>query len=136
MVLNFMTHLPSRRHPFFAQSDAATVADYLADFRRVFAREPRCESVRDWTPSWSQVSRLAMYSPVFHRDYRNPPVRSRGFRNLFFAGNQRTFPSIASTGTALRSGLEAAAALASGYEAAVPTLAAVAAFRPGPMPRA
>jgi hypothetical protein len=50
-----------------------------------------------------------MYSPVFLRGYRNPPVRSESWPNVFFAGNYRTFPSIASTGTALQSGLDAAA---------------------------
>ena len=33
------------------------------------------------------------------------------WRNVYFAGNYRTFPSIVSTGTATRSGLEAAQAI-------------------------
>jgi hypothetical protein len=52
-----------------------------------------------------------MYSPVFYRGYRNPPLRSATFSNLYFGGNYRTFPSIVSTGTALRSGLETAQAM-------------------------
>jgi uncharacterized protein with NAD-binding domain and iron-sulfur cluster len=48
---------------------------------------------------------------VFGREYRNPPVRSETWRNVYFAGNYRTFPSVASTGTALASGLEAARAV-------------------------
>ena len=53
-----------------------------------------------------------MYSPVFFRHYRNPPIRSTTWSNLWFAGNYRTFPSIVSTGTALGSGVETGAAMA------------------------
>jgi len=52
-----------------------------------------------------------MYSPVFGRGYRNPPLRSSSWSNLYFTGNYRTFPSVASTGTAMRSGLETADAM-------------------------
>jgi hypothetical protein len=47
---------------------------------------------------------------VFYRHYRNPPIRSATWANVWFAGNYRTFPSIASTGTALGSGVETATA--------------------------
>jgi hypothetical protein len=57
-------------------------------------------------PFWTHLSRIPMYSPIFRRDFQNPPVRSHTWRNLYFAGNYRTFPSIASTGTALRSAIE------------------------------
>ena len=50
-----------------------------------------------------------MYSPVFGRSFRNPPIRSASWENVYFAGNYRTFPSIVSTGTALGSGLETGA---------------------------
>jgi hypothetical protein len=49
-----------------------------------------------------------MYSPVFDRAFRNPPVQSVTWPNVYFAGNYRTFPSVASTGTALESGIVAA----------------------------
>ena len=48
---------------------------------------------------------------MFHRGYRNPPVKSSTWNNAYFAGNYRSFPSIASTGTALGSGLDAAHAI-------------------------
>jgi hypothetical protein len=57
------------------------------------------------------TSRVAAYSPIFERGFQNPPVRSGTWKNVYFAGNYRTFPSVASTGTALASGLEAAAAI-------------------------
>jgi hypothetical protein len=62
-------------------------------------------------------------------------VRSASWENLYFAGNYRTFPSIVSTGTALRSGLEAGAAILSdlGHTTGLP--AAAAAFRLRAMPR-
>ena len=62
-------------------------------------------------PFWTHIARVPMYSPVFGRSFRNPPLRSASWENVYFAGNYRTFPSIVSTGTALGSGLETADAL-------------------------
>jgi protoporphyrinogen oxidase len=101
--VHFVTHLRTRDDPRFRQSDDEILAGYEADFRRLFGRE--------LAPSWTRVVRLPRYSPVFHRGYRNPPVRSSRFSNTYFAGNYRSFPSIASTGTALGSGLDAADAI-------------------------
>ncbi|HXV77812.1 MAG TPA: FAD-dependent oxidoreductase [Candidatus Polarisedimenticolaceae bacterium] len=97
--INFVTHLPHRDDPFFERDDEAIVAGYRDDFRRLFGLELQ--------PFWVELTRLPMYSPVFETGYVSPPVRSRRFANLYFAGNYRTFPSIASTGTALASGVEA-----------------------------
>jgi hypothetical protein len=77
-----------------------------------------------------------MYSPVFYRSYRNPPIHSESWRNLYFAGNYRTFPSIVSTGTALRSGLEAAEAVLKDRGQHTPLPAKAAAFRLRAMPLA
>jgi protoporphyrinogen oxidase len=101
--VNFVTHLRGRGRPFFAKTDAELMAAYLEDFRTVFGF--------DLDPFWTNISRIPMYSPVFYRGYRNPPLRSATFSNLYFGGNYRTFPSIVSTGTALRSGLETAQAM-------------------------
>ncbi|MCK6483973.1 MAG: FAD-dependent oxidoreductase [Phycisphaerae bacterium] len=101
--VNFVTHVQRRDRPFFLQGDDELMAGYLTDFREIFGFE--------LTPFWTNVARVPMYSPIFFRGYRNPPVRSATFRNLYFAGNYRTFPSIASTGTALASGLEAGEAM-------------------------
>ena len=95
--LNFITHLPSRSSSFFTKSDDELLSGYAADFRRLFGFE--------LAPYWTQINRIPMYSPVFVRRYANCPVKSQTWRNLYFAGNYRTFPSIASTGTALGSGL-------------------------------
>ena len=98
--VNFVTHLGRRNHPLFLRAEEEILAGYRADFRRLFGQELEAD--------WFHLSRVASYSPVFHRGYRNPPVRSATFANVYFAGNYRTFPSIASTGTALESGFEAA----------------------------
>jgi protoporphyrinogen oxidase len=103
VVLNFVTHVPSRRDEFFLRDDAHLWQGYREDFRRIFGF--------DLEPFWRQITRIPMYSPIFGLGYRNPPVRSASWRNVYFAGNYRTFPSIASTGTALGSGVEAAAAI-------------------------
>ncbi|MDA1094606.1 MAG: FAD-dependent oxidoreductase [Acidobacteria bacterium] len=107
--LNVMTHVPSRHDAFFRQSDDEILGGYLADFHRVFGFE--------LDPFWTQVNRLALYAPVFHRGYQNPPLRDAVFSNVYCAGNYRTFPSIASTGTALSSGVEAAAAVLADHDA-------------------
>jgi protoporphyrinogen oxidase len=95
--------VPSREDAEFSLSDEEIWAGYRRDFAQVFGFELE--------PLWTKLVRLPLYSPVFHRGYRNPPVRSRRWPQIYFAGNYRTFPSIASTGTALRSGVDAAAAL-------------------------
>jgi protoporphyrinogen oxidase len=101
--VNFVTHLNNRSRDFFSRSDEELLAGYLEDFRAIFGFELE--------PYWTNVARVPMYSPVFTRGYRNPPVRSHTLSNLYFTGNYRTFPSIASTGTALYSGLETADAI-------------------------
>jgi hypothetical protein len=64
-------------------------------------------------PEWIHTSRIPMYSPVFVNGYTNPPVQHRLLSNLFLAGNHRTFPVLATTGSAMGSGVEAAAAVLS-----------------------
>jgi uncharacterized protein with NAD-binding domain and iron-sulfur cluster len=70
-----------------------------------------------------------MYSPVITPSYRNPPVHSARFDNVYFAGNYRTFPSVVSTGTALASGLEAAQSVLRDRGADTPLPEKVATFR-------
>jgi hypothetical protein len=77
-----------------------------------------------------------MYSPVFVRDYRNPPARSTTWRNVYFAGNYRTFPSVASTGTALASGLEAGRTILQDHAQDSQLPEAARSFRLASMPRA
>ena len=80
-------------------------------------------------------SGVAMYSPVFLRHYRNPPIRSSTWGNVWFAGNYRTFPSIVSTGTTLGSGVETGATLLQTLGRTTPLAGAVAGYRLGAMPR-
>lgn len=101
--VNFVTHLRGRERALFSKSDDALLSACLEDFRVIFGF--------DLEPFWTNVARIPMYSPVFHRGYRNPPLKSATWSNLYFAGNYRTFPSVASTGTALGSGLETAHAM-------------------------
>jgi protoporphyrinogen oxidase len=126
--VNFVTHLESRDRALFRESDEQLLARYRADFRQVFGFELE--------PIWTHVARVPMYSPVFLRSYRNPPMHSESWRNLYFAGNYRTFPSIVSTGTALRSGLEAGEAVLKDRGQHTPLPAAAAGFRLRSMPRA
>jgi protoporphyrinogen oxidase len=119
--VNFVTHLNSRTRPFFTKSEDEILEAYLEDFRAVFGF--------DLDPFWVKLSRIPMYSPVITRSYRNPPVRSAHFGNVYFAGNYRTFPSVLSTGTALASGLEAARALLRDLGTDTPLPDEVAAFR-------
>lgn len=126
--VNFVTHLHGRDRPIFQWSDDQLLEAYRADFRKIYGF--------DLEPTWCNVARVPMYSPVFGPDFHNPPVQSAAWRNVYFAGNYRTFPSIVSTGTALASGLDAAAAVLadSGQKTDLPARAA--SFRPAAMPRA
>jgi hypothetical protein len=101
--VNFVTHLPGCDHPLFRVSKEELMARYADDFREVFGFELQ--------PCWTHVSRVPMYSPVFDRGFRNPPMISTSWGNVYFAGNYRTFPSIVSTGTALGSGVATGSAL-------------------------
>ena len=125
--LNFVTHVPHRDDPAYARSSDEIWDGYLRDFEQVFGF--RLE------PAWTKLQRLPLYSPVFHRGYRNPPVRSARWPGVYFAGNYRTFPSIASTGTALSSGLEAASALLGDIDLSTPVPERVRGFRLTAKPR-
>jgi hypothetical protein len=115
--LNFVTHLRSRERPLFRLPEDELRQCYEGDFRRVFGRALE--------PAWTHLTRVGLYAPIFESGFRNPPVQSSTFPNLYFAGNFRTHPSIASTGTALGSGIEAADAIlrSQGQETDLSTLA-------------
>jgi protoporphyrinogen oxidase len=119
--VNFVTHLSGRTQPFFMKSEEDIIGAYLDDFKEIFGF--------DLDPFWVKLSRVPMYSPVITRSYRNPPIRSARFTNLYFAGNYRTFPSVLSTGTALGSGLETASAVLRDRGTDTPLQDEVAAFR-------
>lgn len=121
--INFVTHLRSRTLPFHAKLSSDEVVDaYRKDYESVFGEKLEAR--------WIQVNRVPMYSPVLVRDYANPPLRSKTYENLLFAGNYRTFPSPVTTGTALHSGLEAATELARSTRDHVDVTREVAKFRP------
>lgn len=126
--VNFVTHLNSRDRPLFSVPDSELLERYLADFRTIFGY--------DLDPFWSHVARVPMYSPVFTRSFRNPPVRSATWRNVYFAGNYRTFPSIVSTGTALGSGVETGREILADHGASTDLADAIRAFRLPSMPKA
>jgi protoporphyrinogen oxidase len=98
--LNFVTHLSGEQDAAFHRSEDAIVGAYLADFSRILGWKLE--------PSWIKLSRVPIYSPIFVKDYQAPPVKSTFARNVYFAGNYSGPPSIASTGSAMRSGLETA----------------------------
>jgi protoporphyrinogen oxidase len=125
--VNFVTHLGGRHRPLFQEPDERLLEHYRADFRAVFGYELE--------PFWSHVARVPMYSPVFDRQFRNPPIRSETWRNVWFAGNYRTFPSIVSTGTALGSGIETGTAMLAELGAATDLGESVARFQLQEMPR-
>jgi protoporphyrinogen oxidase len=125
--VNFVTHLRGRDRPLFQEPDERLLERYHADFRAVFG----C----DLEPFWTHVARVPMYSPVFGRRFHNPPIRSDTWRNVWFAGNYRTFPSIVSTGTALGSGVETGTALLAEHGVPTDLGESIARFRLKDMPR-
>lgn len=125
--VNFVTHIHDRDRAFFKQSDNELMDGYRRDFREVFGF--------DIDPFWTNIARVPMYSPIFHRGFRNPPLHSATWKNLYFAGNYRTFPSIASTGTALSSGLDAGQAMLADHGGETDLVARVRGYRLRSMPR-
>jgi protoporphyrinogen oxidase len=126
--LNFVNHIQSRDRASFKRSDDELWDGYSKDFREIFGASLE--------PFWTHISRIPMYSPIFYRGYRNPPVKSTSMANLYFAGNYRTFPSIVSTGTALASGLEAGEAILRDRGRATDLRRRASTFRLPSMPRA
>jgi protoporphyrinogen oxidase len=126
--INFVTHLQGRHRPLFGLSEEELMARYREDFREVYGFELQ--------PFWTHIARVPMYSPVFDRGFRNPPMASASWGNVYFAGNYRTFPSIVSTGTALGSGVATGSALLQvlGHTSDLPT--SIGEFRLHSMPRA
>jgi protoporphyrinogen oxidase len=125
--VNFVTHLKGRDQDFFQQTDEQLMDAYREDFRAVFGF--------DLDAFWFQVNRVPMYSPIFVRGYHNPPIRSATWKNVYFAGNYRTFPSVVSTGTAMWSGFEATDAILADRGRSDGPLASVGEFRLRSMPR-
>jgi hypothetical protein len=126
--VNFVTHLPGCDHPLFRLPKEELMARYAVDFREVYGFELQ--------PFWTHISRVPMYSPVFDRGFRNPPMTSTSWGNVYFAGNYRTFPSIVSTGTALGSGVATGSALLQGLGRTSDLPESIANFRLRSMPRA
>jgi protoporphyrinogen oxidase len=104
---NFVTHLQAPTG-VFELSDDELAARYRDDFRALMGVP--------LDPLWTVINRVRAYSPIFTPDYRNVPVQSTTFANVFFTGNYRTFPSITSTGTALGAGLDTARAISADCE--------------------
>jgi protoporphyrinogen oxidase len=126
--VNFVTHLRGRDRPLFQLSDEELLARYRNDFLSVFGF--------DLDPFWVNIARVPMYSPVFGRSFRNPPMQSTSWENMYFAGNYRTFPSIVSTGTALGSGVATGSMLLQQLGRPTSLPGAIASFRLRSMPRA
>jgi len=125
--VNFVTHLRGRDRPLFHATDDELLGRYRDDFRQVFGF--------DLEPFWTNVARVPMYSPVFGRSFRNPPVRSASWENVYFAGNYRTFPSIVSTGTALGSGVDTGGSMVEDLGGRSDLRETIARFRLRRMPR-
>ena len=125
--VNFVTHLQGRDQEFFRRSDEQLMNGYQEDFHAVFG-----ESL---DPFWFQVNRVPMYSPIFYKGYQNVPIRSATWKNVYFGGNYRTFPSVVSTGTAMWSGFEAAETILGDRGQSGGLLDAVRGFRLAAMPK-
>ena len=109
-ILNFCTHVSDRSPGAFIRKTPEEILErYIADFKTRFGVTLK--------PAWSHTSRIPYYSPVFVRGYGNAPVQSTAHPNLFFAGNYRTFPVLATTGSAMGSGWEAGAAVCRALDA-------------------
>ena len=102
-LLNFCTHIRDRGESGMLNWSKEKIEQtYLKDYTSLFG--DRIE------PEWTHTSRIPHYSPVFVHGYTNPAVMHPSLSNLFIAGNHRTFPVLATTGSALGAGIDAARA--------------------------
>jgi hypothetical protein len=127
-TINFVTHLKTSDHDLFSRSETELMNSYRQDFRELFRVDLQTE--------WHQVSKVNMYAPILNVGFSNPPLRSTAWKNLYFAGNYRTFPSVLSTGTALRSGIETASAILADHGGMTDLSQEIDSFRLLGMPRA
>ena len=104
-ILNFFTNV----EPF---SEAYNVDEevlcerYQHDIKSIFG-EPL-------VISWKKLFRIPYVSAKYRQGYVNPPVRT-SVSGLYLAGNYRSYPSVTSTGTAFKTGEEAAEAIVHDY---------------------
>jgi hypothetical protein len=103
-LLNFVTHGIARRDRGWWERTPQQVLEASLDALQA-ATGSRPE------PVWFQLTKLPFYTPLYVPGFRVPPARSPHVDNLYFAGNYTTFPEVATTGMAMRSGQRAAAAL-------------------------
>jgi protoporphyrinogen oxidase len=96
--INFVTHLKNRDAKLFSMNDAELIEAYSLDFKSVFGFELQAR--------WFNIARVPEYSPILYQNFQNPSPQSARYKNVYFAGNYRSFPSIVSTGSALSSGVE------------------------------
>jgi len=102
-LLNFCTHVRDRSDHSMLRWDPEKIEHtYRTDFEQCFSMKLE--------PEWAHTSRIPYYSPVFVDGYTNPQVTHGRLQNLFLAGNHRTFPVLATTGSAMGAGMEAAEA--------------------------
>jgi protoporphyrinogen oxidase len=103
-IVNFCTHVRERGPGSMLTRPPEEVEQrYLTDFEARFGITLQ--------PSWTHTSQIPYYSPVFVRGFENPAECSRVYKNLRFAGNFRTFPVLATTGSAMGSGWSAGMAV-------------------------
>lgn len=99
-VVNLFTNVPFNKFPWTNK-----------DYSKKTQQELSTMVGREVSFNWIKTSRINFSSPIFDRDYTNPPVRLGN--NLFLAGIYTTYPKFSSTGSAIESGKIAAQALAS-----------------------
>ena len=128
--LRQLRHPPSRARPAAVPRDGRRAAGPLP------GRLPAGIRLRRWSPSGPTWPGCRCTRPCFGRSFRNPPVRSASWENVYFAGNYRTFPSIVSTGTALGSGTRDRRGRAGGSGRSDGAAGHRDGFPPGAMPRA
>ncbi len=98
-VINFFTTLSKGSEYLRYKSADELLEIYSRDFEKIFGF--RLKSI------WHHLTLIKNYSPKFLNGYENPQIQCN-IKNIYFAGNYLTYPTITSTGSALESGEKAA----------------------------
>jgi len=93
------SYIANTSHQMWQKSADELKAIHIADINKLHP---------GFKEEWWHTSKIRYAEPFFTNGYKSPPVRSRAFPNLFYAGVYRKYPRTRTMHTALDSGEETA----------------------------
>jgi len=104
-VYHLFTYL-AEDSDLFTMSEDDLKERYIADIRRVW---------REFEPTWFRIFKIPYSQPMYAKGYSNPPIRTC-VDGLYLAGVFQQYPLPRTMDSAIRSGREAAKAIAKDFQ--------------------